>query len=185
MYTAQVLSNANCNKSMVKMYLSMRWVVDVMWSVCLKHIINDQWYKNWGDDPNNETERIVKTAAKLIVSEMRNQTFDCGYYPHKNIYILCSEKHRLVDSESEAVHGFVCFLLDSTGKHWTMYNTSNTPTVNFPTNAAQIGSWGESCISVVIADQSSLGCSFSSNEVTRYKESVIENENFPIGLKGW
>ena len=48
--------------------------------VCLskvaKHIINDMWYKNRRVDPNNEAERIAKTAAKLIVSEIRNKTFD-------------------------------------------------------------------------------------------------------------
>ena len=48
--------------------------------VCLskvaKHIINDMWYKNRRVDPNNEAERIAKTAAKLIVSEISNKTFD-------------------------------------------------------------------------------------------------------------
>ena len=45
-----------------------------------KHVINDMWYENQRGDSNNESERIVKTTAKLIVSEIRNQTFDCGYY---------------------------------------------------------------------------------------------------------
>ena len=53
--------------------------------VCLsniaKHIIDDMWYENQRVDPNNEAERIVKTAAKLIVSEIRNKTFNCEYYP--------------------------------------------------------------------------------------------------------
>ena len=38
------------------------------------------WYENRREDPYNEAERIVKTTAKLIVSEIK-KTFDCGYYP--------------------------------------------------------------------------------------------------------
>ena len=56
--------------------------------VCLsnvaKYIINDMWYENRREDPNNEAKRIVKTAAKLIISEIRNQTSDCGYYIDTN-----------------------------------------------------------------------------------------------------
>ena len=56
--------------------------------VCLsnvaKYIINDMWYENRREDPNNEAKRIVKTAEKLIISEIRNQTSDCGYYIDNN-----------------------------------------------------------------------------------------------------
>ena len=50
------------------------------------------WYENRRVDPNNEVERIVKTAAKLIVSEIRNKTFDCEYYPDKD-YIAKVQKN--------------------------------------------------------------------------------------------
>ena len=55
--------------------------------VCLsniaKHIINDLWYENRNRDVESEAERIVKTAAKLILSEIRSQYFDCDNYPSK------------------------------------------------------------------------------------------------------
>jgi len=55
--------------------------------VCLsniaKHIINDLWYENRNKDVESEAERIVKTAAKLILSEIRSQYFDCDNYPSK------------------------------------------------------------------------------------------------------
>ena len=64
--------------------------------VCLsnvaKHIINDMWYENRRVDPNNEAERIVKTTSKLIVSEIRNKTFDYEYYPDKD-YIADVQKN--------------------------------------------------------------------------------------------
>ena len=47
--------------------VSVRYVVDAMWFAYLaKHIFNDMWYENRREDPNNETERVVKTDAKLI-----------------------------------------------------------------------------------------------------------------------
>lgn len=103
------------------------------------------------EDPNNEAEKIVKTPAKLIVSEIRNQILDCGYNPDYNYIVDVQKKHRLVDSESEAVHGIVCSLLRSTGKYRTMFNACNTPTVNVATIAVRIGSRDGSCISVTMA----------------------------------
>ena len=64
--------------------------------VCLsniaKHIISNMWYKNRREDPINEAERIAKTTGKLIVLKIRNQTFDCGYYPDNN-YISDVQKN--------------------------------------------------------------------------------------------
>ena len=52
---------------MMKIHLSVRYEVDAMWFAYLaKHIFNDMWYENRREDPNNETERVVKTDAKLI-----------------------------------------------------------------------------------------------------------------------
>lgn len=67
MYSAYVLLNANFKKIMMKIHLSVRYEVDAMWFAYLaKHIFNDMWYENRREDPNNETERVVKTDAKLI-----------------------------------------------------------------------------------------------------------------------
>lgn len=66
MYSAYVLLNANFKNIMMK-DVSVRYVVDAMWFAYLaKHIFNDMWYENRREDPNNETERVVKTDAKLI-----------------------------------------------------------------------------------------------------------------------
>ena len=48
------------------------------------HIINDKWYKDRKSNIDEEGERIVKTAAKIIKNEFKNflQTFDSTkYYP--------------------------------------------------------------------------------------------------------
>ena len=45
-----------------------------------KHTIPRTASESESTNLHNGAESIVKTAAKLIVSEIRNQTFDCGYY---------------------------------------------------------------------------------------------------------
>ena len=53
--------------------------------VCLssvsKYLINDMWYKNLSEDDEEESKRIISTAAKILISEMRSSTFEREKYP--------------------------------------------------------------------------------------------------------
>ena len=42
--------------------------------------VNKQWYEK-KEKPEDEAERIIKTAAKLIFGEIRSTKFNNGYYP--------------------------------------------------------------------------------------------------------
>jgi len=44
-------------------------------------IINDKWYAERNLDTEKESERIVRTAVKLIVSEIRSMQCDLDSYP--------------------------------------------------------------------------------------------------------
>lgn len=44
-------------------------------------LINDKWYSDRMQDCDRDSERIVKTAAKLIASEIRNMHCDLNCYP--------------------------------------------------------------------------------------------------------
>jgi len=44
-------------------------------------IINDKWYAKRNSDEVKESKRIVKTAAKLVVSEIRSMQCDLDSYP--------------------------------------------------------------------------------------------------------
>ena len=157
--------------------------------VCLsnvaKHIINEMWYENRGVDPNNETERIVKTAAKLIVSEIINKTFDCEYYPDKG-YIADVQKR--IDWLTPNLKLFMELCARSSLQQasirqcftYVIRPRSTLPPMLFGL-AVEIDHVFRSRWQVDYL--SKLGHSLSSYEVTRYKQSVIENENASDWLK--
>ena len=44
-------------------------------------IINDSWYKSRKDDSEDDSERIVKSAAKILIAELRAKHYDTSVYP--------------------------------------------------------------------------------------------------------
>ena len=47
-----------------------------------KHIINEKWYLERKDNVEEETERIIKTAAQLVIqAQIREAEYDLGSYP--------------------------------------------------------------------------------------------------------
>ena len=46
-----------------------------------KYFINDNWFSNRKQNPEEEAERIIKLAAKLILGDIRAAEFDCTRYP--------------------------------------------------------------------------------------------------------
>jgi hypothetical protein len=53
--------------------------------VCFKdltsYIVNQKWYSDTGVDSCAKTEKIVKTATKLIIAQIREIPFDKEHYP--------------------------------------------------------------------------------------------------------
>ena len=44
-------------------------------------IINDRWYNDRDRNKERDAERIITTAAKLIMSEIREKRYDTSTYP--------------------------------------------------------------------------------------------------------
>ena len=62
--------------------------------VCLKNIANvltDMWYQNRKVDLKEESERIIKMAAKLIVSDVRDAEYDINFYSTNDVIENCDE----------------------------------------------------------------------------------------------
>ena len=55
------------------------------------YLINDKWYKNRKSDANDEAERIISTAAKLILDDMRSKDFSSEFYPMREEIASCDE----------------------------------------------------------------------------------------------
>jgi len=63
--------------------------------VCLRnmvdYLVNEKWYNERMNDAEDEAERIIMTAAKLILQDIRSKTYDSEFYPTKDT-IACVEK---------------------------------------------------------------------------------------------
>ena len=53
----------------------------VCFSNMVNHIVNDKWYGSQKSDETKEAERIVITAAKIIMAEIREMSYDNLVYP--------------------------------------------------------------------------------------------------------
>ena len=57
--------------------------------VCFKdiidYVINEKWYENELEDKNNETQRTIITAAKLVMEDIRSKKYVSKYYPYKKV----------------------------------------------------------------------------------------------------
>ena len=63
--------------------------------VCFKDVIDyliiEKGYKNKLGDKNDETQRIIITAAKLIMEGIRSKKYDSEYYPCKESMLKVDE----------------------------------------------------------------------------------------------
>ena len=72
--------------------------------VCFKdmieYLINENWYKNKLEDKNDEAQRIIITAAKLVMEDIRSKKYDSEYYP-------CKENMSEVDEALEWISPYL------------------------------------------------------------------------------
>ena len=60
----------------------------VCFSNMVNYIVNDKWYESRKSDKTNEAERIVTTAAKVIMAEIREMNYDNLVYPTHDDIVL-------------------------------------------------------------------------------------------------
>ena len=49
----------------------------------IEYLINAKWYENKLEDKNDEAQRIIITAAKLVMEDIRSKKYDSKYNPCK------------------------------------------------------------------------------------------------------
>ena len=142
-----------------------------------KHIVNEKWYSDRKDSIEDEAERIVTAAAKLIKAGIREQRYDIGSYP-------CNED--IEDGKKWIPHLLQTFLkvivtsseLKRTGIGHALVQAARPRSVITPTlfglGVEMDHVFGSKWL---INELSSLGFSISYDEVIRYKQSVIQSEN--------
>ena len=57
----------------------------------IDYLINEKWYENKLEDKNDEAQRIIITAAKLVMEDIRSKKYDSEYYPSKKSMLEVDE----------------------------------------------------------------------------------------------
>ena len=151
--------------------------------LCFKNktssIINEKWYNDKKSKVEDEAERIVETAAKIILSEIRALETNMGQYPttddisnleqSKSIIPHCLQKFLSVLVKSPVKQNSIgqCLL-------YAVRPRSVIPPILFGLGVEMdhvIGSkWA-------ITELNKLGFSVSYDEITRFKQNVVHSTN--------
>ena len=151
----------------------------VCFSNMVNYIVNDKWYESRKSDKTKEAERIVIAAAKIIMAEIREMNYDNLVYLTHDDIVLPEKQDSFLPS---SLHKFLQVLIrpkikqNSIGQT-TIYSTrlrSVIPPIPFGVGIEMDHIFGSKWL---INELLQLGFSISYDEVNRYKQSVIENNN--------
>ena len=141
-------------------------------------MINDQWYADRSADPESEMERIVLSAAKIIKAKIKEQEYDMEKYPSDE-QIGSLEKGRswlpkllldflktLIKSDTKQVSIGQCIVQAARPR-------SVIAPLLFGLGVEADPQTGHRWL---VGELSRLGFSITSDEVTRYKQSVLQSD---------
>lgn len=144
-----------------------------------KYIINEKWYSEKKANIEDEAERIVITAAKIIRAEIRDKEYNSDSYP-TNDDISNIEKSRewiphhlqtliktIVSSELKQNSIGQCIVQAARPRSVITLTLFG---LGVEVDHVFVSKW-------LINELSQLGFSISYDEVNRYKQSVIQSEN--------
>jgi hypothetical protein len=150
--------------------------------VCLRNTadfhITDKWYTGRKVDSNEEAMRIIETAAKLILGDIRSKEYDLEFYPG-------NEDIETLSRGTDWVPPFLRLFLETMIKDplrqvsigQSIVNVirprSSIPPILFGLGVELDHVFGSKWL---LNELSSLGFCVSPEEVLRYKQSVTENE---------
>ena len=149
------------------------------------YLLNEQWYSDRKDSTQEQAERIIITAAKLILSDIRAADFDCNFYPANQCFENTTKakewlppylrlfRERLIKQPLRQVSVGQCIV------NVTRPRSVIAP-IPFGLGVEVDHVFGSKWL---LNELSALGFSVSPDEVLRYRQSVTENENTADLLK--
>ena len=150
--------------------------------VCLKetagHILKETWYTNRRSNPEEESTRIVQTAAKLIITELKSADFDVSNYP-SNEMIKDVEYNKVW--LPKLLRTLLGSLINNPLKQASIGQSiayaarprSVLPPILFGSGVELDHVFGSKWL---LTEQNRLGYCVTPGEVLRYKQSVVVNE---------
>ena len=151
--------------------------------VCLKNfadlIVNNAWYEMREKDLKKESESIINTAAKLILSDIRSINLESDIYPLENeIADINICKNLLLKSLRKFLEVLTKNRLKRVAIEQVLISAARpkSAVLSIPFGlGVEMDNMFGSCW--LIDEVSKLGFSVSYQEVRRYKQSVVENDD--------
>lgn len=143
-----------------------------------RYIINEQWYSEKKENAEEEASRIVTAAAKIIKEEIRERKYDLNSYPSNEDIANVEQSRNWIPHRLQTLltHIVPSELKQNTIGHCILQaarpRSVITPTL-FGLGVELDHVFGSKWLNTEL---SRLGFSISYDEVTRYKQSVIQSE---------
>ena len=143
-----------------------------------KFIINEKWYSEKKADIDDEAERVVIAAAKIIKAEIREKNYDLKSYPTKEDIVNLDRGRQWIPNHLQTfLKTIVLSQLQQNSIGHSIVQSARrtviTPTL-FGLGIEMDHVFGSRWL---IDEMSRLGFSISYDEVNRYKQSVIQSES--------
>ena len=151
--------------------------------VCLKSLadlnVNNSWYETREKDLAKESERIINTAANLILSEIRSMNLESDIYLTENeISDIKTCESLLPKSPRKFLEVLIKGILKRSPVGQAIISAARPRSavlpITFGFGAEMDNMFGQRWL---IDEQSKLGFSVFYDEMKRYKQSVISNED--------
>ena len=167
--------------------------------VCFKNttefIVNDKWLSKRKKDSHDKATRIVVIAAELILNNTRSAKFNCGFYPTREDIEGCEKsKEWLSDYLKFFLENFLKYSLKQASIGQAIANATRPRSCIAPILFG-VGAEAEHVVvqKWLVKKLSRLGFGVRIDEVTQYKQSVMENEDvgelisvyFPESFTQW
>ena len=140
----------------------------------VNHILNDAWYDARKKNKEKDAERIIATAAKLIMADIQEKEYNTSYYPNRED-ILNKNEERLPKSLKKFLEILIQPMLkqESIGQSilYAACPRSVLPPIPFGLGVELDHVFGSKWL---IEEIFWLGFNISYQEVTRFKQSSME-----------
>ena len=177
-------------KKWLKQKLKLRYKDNIFFSeidgksdvICFRHnanyLINEAWYSRKRSTPEEEAEEIIRMAGKLILGNIRGSEFDREFYPCNKIIEFVEGLKWLPPYLRILITSVIKQPLKQVGIGQSIVNAARPKSVIsrilFGLGIELDHVFGSKWL---LKELNRLGFCIGSDEVTRYKQSIVENEN--------
>ena len=156
--------------------------------VCFKnmidYLIKDKWYTNREANSQDEADKIISLAAKLVLHDIRSEIYNCNSYPTKDVINNAECIKRWVPAKLMLLlEGLIKNPIKQASIGQALVHAARPrsciPPTMFGLSVEVDHLFGSRWL---IEQLNHLGFGVSIDEVTRFKQSVLENDSIELDI---